>query len=92
VVWILDFHSDKIRFEIEAEKRLQLENNERMARMAAAEKERQLAEQRKVAHKTYITISTILAMPVNEGFVFLHINLTVRMKRCAVKTRSTGCA
>ncbi|KAG0553792.1 hypothetical protein M758_12G040400 [Ceratodon purpureus] len=38
---------DKIRFEIEAEKRLQLDNNEKMSKMAAAEKERQLAEQRK---------------------------------------------
>ena len=52
VACILDFYPDKIRFEIEAEKRLQLENNERMNKMAAAEKERQLAEQRKVHLET----------------------------------------
>jgi len=44
----LDLHTDQIRYEIEAQKRLDLENNERIARMAAAEKERQLAEQRRV--------------------------------------------
>jgi hypothetical protein len=73
MVWVWYFHSDKIWFEIEAEKRLQFEDNERMAKIAAAEKERQLAKQRKVAPKTYITMSTILAMPVNEGIcVFAH--------------------
>uniref|UniRef100_A0A7I4A9K8 Trichohyalin-plectin-homology domain-containing protein n=1 Tax=Physcomitrium patens TaxID=3218 RepID=A0A7I4A9K8_PHYPA len=46
---------DKVRFEIEAQKRLDLENNERMVKMAAAEKERQLAEQRRVDPETIFT-------------------------------------
>ena len=67
-----ELHSDKIRFEIEAEKRLQLDNNEKMSKMAAAEKERQLAEQRKVDPETYMVKMTnsviILAMCTNEYF------------------------
>lgn len=88
----MDLCTDKIRYEIEAQKRLDLENNERIAKMAAAERERQLAEQRKVDLET-ITIRIILSMPASKmkgTFTLWCRSLTIWMP-CAVKTRSTEC-